>query len=298
MDEILSKEKEINKIYSKIAGVPHHETGTVQPRTGIAQPGDLVFLITHYPYKTLKGELNSIPLKKVIKILIRSKLRGWYGFDRDDLDEWHVGIYYEGRKRKDHTRINPYIIHSTWEKGVQANQISPGDFTNESPGARTRMEICQFGAITRDQRKKIVDFSLSKIGLTFDCSVGKHSRLTYAFGLPNVLHNRSKLSCQQLVIDAYAAAGIYFPHPYKSFPIFNIGRFLGYPLGHPKDHVDPRYPYLYDHHIYRDPRFTLKAVAYQDAETGEIRLETKDLQKYSWNEALREKYLAKEYIVP
>jgi hypothetical protein len=34
-------------------------------------------------------------------------------------------------------------------------------------------------------------------------------------------------------IAAYAAAGIYFSHPYRSFPIFNIGRFLGHPLGHP-----------------------------------------------------------------
>ena len=79
---------------------------------------------------------------------------------------------------------------------------------------------------------------------------------------------------------------------------FNIGRLLGHPLGHPKDHVDPTYPYLLDHHIYRDPGIVLKAVVYQDAETGEIRLETKDLQKYSWNKLLRERYLAKEYIVP
>lgn len=173
-----------------------------------------------------------------------------------------------------------------------------GDFTNESPESRTRMEIIQFEGIGHEQRKEIIGFPLSKIGLTFDCSVGKHSRLTYAFGLPNVFHKQNVFSCQQLVIDAYAAAGIYFPHPYKSFPIFNIGRLSGYPLGHPKDRVDAMYPYLYDHHIYRDPKFSLKAVVYQDAETGEIRLETKDLQKYSWNKALRETYPAKGYIVP
>jgi len=42
----------------------------------------------------------------------------------------------------------------------------------------------------------------------------------------------------------------------------------------------------------------LKAVVYQDAKTGEIGPETRDLQKYSWNKVLREKYLAKGYIVP
>ena len=298
MDQILSKEKQINKIYSEIAGVPYPETGIVKPEAGIAQPGDLVFMITHYAYKTLKGELEGKGWREAIRLRRHARLRVTIGFDYDDWDDWHVAIYFEGRKRKGHTRVNPYIIHSTEQKGVQINQISPGDFTNESPEVKTRMEIMQFEGITREQRKKIIDFSLSKIGLAFDRSIYRHARLTYAFGLPNVLHKRNEFSCQQLAIDAYASAGIYFPHPYKSFPIFNIGRLLGHPLGHPKDWVDPRYPYLYDQHIYRDPRIVPKAVVYQDAETREVRLETKDLQKYSWNMALRERYLAKEYIIP
>ena len=122
--------------------------------------------------------------------------------------------------------------------------------------------------------------------------------LTYALGMPNVFHNQKQFSCQQLAIAAYAAAGIYFPHPYKAFPIFNIGRYLGHPLGHPKDRVDPRYPYLMDHHIYRDPRFVLKAAVYQDPNTDEIILQTENLKKYSWNEALREKYIKKGYLDP
>jgi hypothetical protein len=298
MDQVLSREKQINELYSQIAGVPDPETGIAQPETGIAQPGDLVFLITHHPCKTLKSEIKVKGWRESIRLRLRARWRVYLGFDSDDWDDWHVAIYYEGRKRKDHSRVNPYIIHATEQKGVQINQISPGDFTNESPEVRTRMEIMQFEGITGEQRKEIVDFSLSKLGLEFDFSVGKHARTTYAFGLPNLLHNPNRYACQQLVIDAYAAAGIYFPHPYKAFPIFNIGRLLGHPLGHPKDRVDPRYPYLYDHHIYRDPRIALKAVVYQDAETGEGRLKTKDLQKYSWNKALRERYMAKEYIVP
>lgn len=100
------------------------------------------------------------------------------------------------------------------------------------------------------------------------------------------------------MIAAYAAAGIHFPHPYKSFPFFNIGRYLGHPLGHPKDRVDPRYPYLMDIHIYRDPRFVLKAAVYQDPTTDEIILQTENLKKYSWNEALRGKYIQMKYLDP
>ena len=151
------------------------------------------------------------------------------------------------------------------------------------------MEILQYEDISKDQRNKIVDFISTKVGCEYDRERGKY--ITYAFGLPNIFHRQNKFSCQQLAIAAYAAAGIYFPHPYKAFPIFNIGRYLGHPLGHPKDHVDPRYPYLMDHHIYRDPRFVLKAAVYQDPTTDEIILQTENLKKYSWNESLRETYI-------
>ena len=292
MSEILSKEKKINQIYSQIAGVHDPATGIAQPGTSIAEPGDLVFMITHYPYKTLKSEVKGKGWIEAIMIRLRARWRVYLGFDRNDCDDWHVAIYFQGKRRKDHKRINQYIIHATGEKGVQSNQISPGDFTNESLEVRTRMEILQFEGIKNEQRKKIVGFALSKVGLAFDWSVGRHAIFTYAFGLPNLLHDQNKFSCQQLAIAAYAAAGIYFTHPYRSFPIFNIGRLLGHPLGHPKDRVDPRYPYLWDQHIYRDPRFLLKAVVYQDPGTGEVKLEKANLVKYSWNEALRNRYLS------
>jgi hypothetical protein len=218
MDQILSKEKQINKIYSQIAGVLDPETGIAQPETGIAQPGDLVFLITHYPYKTFKSEIESKGWREATRLRLKAQYREYRGSDSDDWDAWHVAIYFEGRKRKGHTRVNPYIIHSTAEKGVHISQISPGDFRNESFEVRTRMEVCEFEGITREQRKEIVDFSLSKIGLPFDSTVKRDATLTYIFGLPNVLHKQDTLSCQQLVIAAYASAGIYFLHPYKSFP--------------------------------------------------------------------------------
>ena len=160
------------------------------------------------------------------------------------------------------------------------------------------MELLQFKGIRIEQRDKIVDFAKSMVGSDFDQSKWRHHILPYAFGLPNKYHKQNQFSCQQLAMAAYAAAGIYFAHPYKSFPIFNIGRYLGRPLGHPKDRVDPRYPYLMDHHIYRDPRFVLKAAVYQDPATNEIILQTEYLKKYSWNEELREKYIKRKYLDP
>ena len=297
----ISKEKELNLIFSKIAGVSDSTGLLGQARNGLAEPGDLFFFITHYPNRTLRSEINSNPFKEAIGIMIRSETRRWYGHDRNDFDGWHVGIYYEGRKRKGHQRINLWMFHSHPPKsnetgGVHLQHLAPGEFTSTLPNSQMRMEILQFGGLTNEQRERIVEFAISKIGLEFDYSVVKHARLTYAFGLPNFFHDPNQYACQQLVIAAYAAAGVYFHHPYKSFPIFNIGRLLGHPLGHPRDRVDPRHPYLLDHHIYRDPRFVLKAAVYQDAKTGDIRLKTKDLQKYSWNKVLRERYLAREYI--
>ena len=300
MSQILSKEKNLTDIFSKIAGNVDSTSLLSQLQDGLAEPGDLFFFITHYPNRTLRSEINSFPYKKAIRIMIRSQMRRWYGYDRKDFDEWHVGIYYKGIKRKGHQRINLWMFHSHPSAGneiggVHLQHLAPGEFTAPLPNSQRRMEILQFEGLTNEQRKEIVEFAISKIGREFDMSVGRHARLTYALGLPNILHDPNRYACQQLVIAAYAAAGVYFPHPYKSFPIFNIGRLLGHPLGHPKDHVDPRYPYLFDHHIYRDPRFKVKAILYEDPTSGERILKTENLEKYSWNPELKEKYLHGTY---
>jgi hypothetical protein len=265
-----------------------------QSGTNLAEPGDLIFFITHRPYENLKEEIKGKNWKETIRLSSRS----WMGFKKNDLDEWHVAIYFMARKRRKHIRINSWIIHSTRENGVHVKHLTPRYFTNQSPEVRTRMEILQFEGISIEQRKKILYFANSKVGSDFDRSKWRHQVLPYAIGLPNKLHNRNQFSCQQLALAAYAAAGIHFPHPYKAFPLFNIGRYLGHPLGHPRDRVDPRYPYLMDHHIYRDPRFVLKAAVYQDPNTDEIILQSENLKKYSWNEALREKYINKGYLEP
>ena len=287
MSNNLSKQKKISEILLKIIKVPDPNT----------EPGDIIFFITSYLNKTAKEKAQGKYWRRGIWERIPG-WKPWIGFDRDDLDEWHVGIYYIGKKRKDHKRINQWIIHSTKRKGVHIGHIVPGNFTNENSDVRHRMEILRFEGINEKRRKIIVDFAYSRVGSEFDRARRSYKMLPYVFGLPNVFHCQDQFSCQNLVIVAYTAAGIYFPHPYKAFPIFNIGRYLGHPLGHPKDRVDPRSPYLMDHHIYRDPRFVLKAAVYQDPSTNEIILQTENLKKYSWNESLREKYIKKGYLDP
>ncbi len=295
--QVVSKEKQINKIFSQIAGVPDSRTRIATPGTGIAEPGDLLFFITHHPDKQSLYKNGPRTLKEFVKRPIEPFFRRCYGFAKDDFDEWHVGIYFMGRKRKDHQRINLWMFHShppsLKEKGgVHVQQLSRAALVKEPLAPQTRMEILQFKGISKEQRKKIMDFASARVGCKFDYFILRHAMLTLFFGLPNFLHNQRLFACQSLVISAYSAAGIYFPHPYESFPLCNIGRFLGHPLGHPKDRVDPNFPYLMDHHIYRDPRFEVKAAVFQDRRATEMRLETGNLEKYSWNQPLRNNYFS------
>jgi hypothetical protein len=250
---VLSKEKQINKIFAQIAGVPVPQTRIAVPGTGIAEPGDLLFFVTHHSDKQSMYKNKPRTLKDLVKRSVDPFSRRCYGFAKDDFDEWHVGIYFMGRKRKDHQRINRLMFHShppsLKEKGgVHVQQLSPAPIANEL-APQARMEILQFKGISKEQRKQITDFASARVGSKFDYFILKHAKLTLALGLPNFLHDQRLFACQSLAISAYSAAGIGFPHPYKSFPLWNIGRFLGHPLGHPKDRVNTKYPYLMDHHI-------------------------------------------------
>jgi Permuted papain-like amidase enzyme, YaeF/YiiX, C92 family len=271
-----SREKLLNDLYSKIVE--------------IAQPGDLLFYITQYPCESTNHKNNNISWRQYICEKTKPWWKQWLGFDRDDYDAWHVGIYFKKQKRIRHQRINPWIIHSTVAKGVHVEQVTPGIFVNKIHKAKRRVEILRFNEITEEQRKHIIDFAYSRVGSEYDHSKWKHTLLPYALGVPNVFYKQNQFSCQQLVIAAYAKAEIYFTHPFASFPIFNIGRYMGYPLGHQCDRVNVRYPYLMDHHLYRDPRFLVIATVYHEPETGEIRLERENLNKYSWNDTLKERY--------
>ncbi|MBE0558674.1 MAG: hypothetical protein IH628_15720 [Proteobacteria bacterium] len=248
----------------------------------MAEPGDVLFGIIHREGRAPGERLAGI--RRWIECA-RDRAKSWRGIDRDD---WHVGIFLESRKRKRHSRINGWFIHSTVARGVHVQQFAPGIFSAKEPGARTRVEILRLDGITESQQEAVSGFARSKAGCGFDLSGGKS--LTYALGLPNVLHPPGRYTCQHFVMAAYGAAGVHFPHPTESFPFFNIGRYLGRPLGHPGDRVNLRYPYLMDHHIYRDPRFVLRAAIYLDPEIRRIVLQTDNLRKYSWSPERQGRY--------
>ena len=296
MEEVLSKEKRINKIFAKIAGIPDPVTRIVIPGTGIAEPGDLLFLITHHSDKQSLYKNKPRTLKELIKSPLEPFFRRCYGFAKDDFDVWHVALYFMGRKRKRHQRINVWMFHSHMPKrkqrgGVHVQHLSPTTLLSGSTASWRRLEIVQYKGISKKQRKQITDFALSKVGAKYDYFILRHAKLTLLFGLPNFLHDQNLYACQSLIVCAYHAAGIHFPHPCDSFPLCNIGRYIGRPLGHPENRVNPKYPYLMDHHIYRDPRFEVKAAVNIDPKTKDLKLETGNIEKYSWNKKLRDQYL-------
>jgi hypothetical protein len=283
MNQYYSREKIIDELYAEIAE--------------IIEPGDLVFYITEYPHKSLRDEIRDDDWRSSIRTRLMPWFRPWFGLDRDDLDAWHVGIYCSKKKRKNHSRINLWIIHSTFKKGVHFEHLTPKQFSNNYDlKLRSRIEIVQFEGIKDDQRERIIRFAHSKVGSAFDHSYSVNVILSYMFGLPSIWRNQNQFACQQLAICSYGAAGIRFEHPYRTFPKFNIGRMLGHPFGHTNNGVNPKYPYLMDHHIYRDSRFILKAVVFQDQKTNEYRIEKENLRKWSWNEEKRDRYIERKLI--
>ena len=283
--------------FAQIAGIPDPKTRIAIPGTGIAEPGDLLFFITHHYDKQSFYKNKFRTLKEHITNLLQPFFRRCYGFAKNDFCGWHVGIYFMGRKRKRHQRINVWMLNSRpstlkQREGVQIRHLSPVACLSGSTEYWRRLEVLQFKGISQKQRKQIVDFALSKVGSRFDHFILRHAKLTLIFGLPNFLHDQRLFACQSLVVWSYHSASICFPHPSNSFPLCNIGRYFGRPLGHPKDRVNPKYPYLMDHHIYRDPRFEVKAAVEIDQRTKELKLETGNIKKYSWNKKLRDRYLA------
>jgi len=296
-DKVLSNERQIRKIFAQIAGTPDLKSRITIPGTGIVEPGDLLFFITHHSDKQSQCKNVRNTLKERVKRPLKPFIKRCFGFEKEDFDDWHLGIYFMGRKRKRHNRINLWMFHSHPPKlklkgGVHIQHLSSTALMSNLPASQTRMEILCFKGIRKEQRKIITDFASLKIGSKFDNFIRRHAMLTLAFGLPNFMHNQRLFACQSLVVSAYHAAGIYFPHPSNSFPLFNIGRYLGRPLGHPKNRVNPNYPYLMDHHIYRDPRFEVKAALSFDPKTKGIKLKTGNIETYSWSRKLRDSYLA------
>ena len=248
----------------------------------IAHPGDLCFFICD----------GTNPLNYSYGwSLLRRVLRRWRGFADVDNTLWHVGIISKFKKQKSHSQIRPYIIHSI--KEVKEQHISPKWIFAESdatgkPQKRILMAILRFAGINSEKCEDLVAFCRNRIGKPFP-KLFRAEDLTYTLGLPNFLRKPDEYACHWLIYDAFESIGLSFPHQVATFPLFNIARHLGHPLGHSKDKVNPRFPYLRDHHLYRDARFQCLLLVYVDLPTGDMHI-SENPGKYSWNPKLAATY--------
>jgi len=67
------------------------------------------------------------------------------------------------------------------------SQLSPKALASESPNSQSRLEILQFEGLRHEQRKKIIDFAISKVQSDFDFEVARYAKITYGLGLPNYI---------------------------------------------------------------------------------------------------------------
>ena len=249
----------------------------------VAQPGDICFFITEDP--DLYHQLTR-PAKMY---------RKWMGFAHSDISIWHVGILSKFEKKPHSSQIRPYIIHSTKENGVFEQHISPEYFTSRGLEGReeicrTVMEVLRYKDITREQANHLLSFCRQQIGKPFPKSI-RGECLTYILGLPNILARPDQYACHSLIYEAFHQIGVDFPHHLESSPVFNIARYLGHPLGHDSRSVNPKFPYLRDHFLYKDPRFTNVISLTWEQISDEI-LISNNPGKFSWNPNLANAYLS------
>jgi hypothetical protein len=249
----------------------------------VALPGDMVFCIKEH----LAAAPRWFGAKKVFR-----RYEGYHGLDHTT---WHTGLYSAAKKERGGATVRPFILH-TGKTDVREDHIPPAYFANDAPRPGTvdstvRIEIGRFQGISDEQRCAIMEHGRSMMGMPFGEDGMIFTFWTYLFGLPALFSTNRKISCQAFVCMAYSSAGIDFPNHLEDAPIFNLAKRRGYPLGHPPDRVNLRFPYLEDHHLYRDDRITIVLAAYQDMESKAFVTE-RSPGKYSWNPALRQVYKA------
>ena len=127
MGENISRQRQINEILLKIKG--------------IAEPGDLLFGITHSPERLTMDHVDKKPPGKNFRDRMMRLWKPWAGLDRDDSDAWHVGIYLMGKKRKHHSRMNIWVVHSVFVKGVNVQHLTPRSFSNKDKDGMSRVEL-------------------------------------------------------------------------------------------------------------------------------------------------------------
>jgi hypothetical protein len=242
-----------------------------------AMPGDILFFIsdTQKPPNSIGSRIY----------------RSWLGINSRDTADWHTSLYVGSKKDSSGAGYRPLIVHSN-KDGTVETWVSPKYFTSEEEELKavktTRIEIIQNPDLTLSDREQIVQYVRSQVGKLHDGDGWRQDAMTYLLGIRSKLRNPEYVSCHGLALLAYGLIGINFPHSLQSAPNI-VGRFIGHPLGHPKDHVDLKYNYLRDHHIYRDSRFNVTIAVEGNPLLSEVKTVTNP-GKYSWDTALQIAY--------
>ena len=250
-----------------------------EPFLETAVPGDIAFFISNSgkPPPSLKTRIY----------------RWWLGFEPNDYSTWHT-VVYVGPKKSEGEQERPYIVHSTRAGNTIEEHLRPSFFSFKPKEGQEvlncRTEVIHFPEISTAQRKKIVEYCRAQVGKPFDGDGWQLDFATYVFGIRSRVRNPDHVSCHGLAFNAYGLVGLLFPHPRLRRAPNLLGRFAGHPLGHPADHVDLRYNYLRDHHLYADKRGEISIALVGNGpklENVEVKLNP---GRYSWNPALHAAY--------
>jgi hypothetical protein len=250
-----------------------------EPFMDTAIPGDIAFFIT-----------NSCKPPPSLKTRI---YRGWLGFEPGDYSIWHTTVYV-GTKKSDDEQNRPYIVHATGKNNTTEEHLRPSFFSFKPKEGQEllqcRTEILHFPEISTAQRKKIVEYCRSEVGKPFDGDGWQLDFATYVFGIRSRERNSDRVSCHGLAFNAYGLIGLLFPHPRLRYAPYLLGRIIGHPLGHPADHVDLRYNYLRDHHLYGDKRGEISLALVGNGSKLENVEAKLNPGRYSWDTALHAAY--------
>jgi len=245
-----------------------------EPFMDTAVPGDVTFYISNtcQPPPSLKTRIYRL----------------WLGLEADDYSIWHTAVYV-GAKKSEGGQARPYIVHSTAKSNTVEEHLKPSFFSFKprqgQPLLQCRTEVLHFPDISTAQRKKIVEYCRSQVGKKFDGDGWQLDIATYALGIRSRPRHANRVSCHGLAFKAYGLIGLSFPHPRLPYAPYLLGRILGHPLGHPADHVDLRYNYLRDHHLYNDPRGEISlALVGNGPKLRDVEVKLNP-GRYSWNMA-------------
>jgi hypothetical protein len=201
-------------------------------------------------------------------------------------------VYVGPKKESKGAKFRPQIVHAH-SKGTEESRVPPEFFKSKELIGETvqncRLEIIHNHDLSFTDRVKMLEYARSQVGKGFDGDGWKNDAITYGLGIRSKAKNPELVSCHGLAFETYSLVGFEFPHQLQTAPAL-LARIFGYPLGHPVDHVDLKYNYLRDHHLYKDSRFTsVLAVIGDGTSLDSVRTELNP-GKYSWNPAHQAAY--------